>query len=122
MLHSSQRGFAPPIPGVSQTSGESPSSLGPMEMIATMMGMRQKPEATGDKLAQVIQLLREIAKEDPRIGLLTSEAMRVLMEGGASQLVPRTPVAGSPGPTASYLNQGVGGGTPPMGGPGGVIA
>ena len=91
-------------------------------MLAMMLGgMRQKPETSGDKMARVVQLLREISREDPRIGMLTSEALRVLIEGGTSALIPKAPMAGQgPGPMAPIAG-GAGGGIPPMGSPGGMI-
>ena len=126
--------FAPSIPGMSSDSsmppapGESPlSGGGPLSALAALLGGRPKQgtNTTGDKMAQVVQLLREISREDPRIGALTSEALRVLIEGGTSSMIPRAPMGApmagqGPGPMASMMG-GAGGGVPPMGSPGGMI-
>jgi len=104
-------GYAPPIPGVSRTEGMppgmpptglqngnsdpdidggagipgsgSPGGLDPMTMLALALGTR--PQGTqmgsGDKMAQVVQLLREVAESDPRIGSIASGALQVLIQG-----------------------------------------
>jgi hypothetical protein len=102
-------GFAPPIPGVTESAGVGPEGMGPMQMLAMMMGQQAEPDATTEKMAQVVQLLREIGKTDPRLGMLATDALRVLVEG---------PSAGA----GTSQPSGVGG--PVMGGPqpGGQIA
>ena len=94
------RGFAPPIPGVTKTEGvASPEALDPMGRLSMAMGRApQAPSSIGDKMAQVVQLLREIAQSDPRLAMLTGGALKALTEG---------PPMGPPPPSM------------PMGGPGG---
>ena len=106
------QGFPPVIPGLTSGEGTSPGAMDPMQMVAMMMG--QNPPQNGsstEKMSQVIQLLREIAKEDPRIGLLANDALRLLVEGPQSgpQAMPAPPSGAGPMP----------GGSIPMGGPGG---
>lgn len=96
-------GFAPPIPGVTESDGVGSAGMGPMQMLAMMMGRQAQPDAATEKMAQVVQLLREIGKSDPRLGMMATEALKVLVEG------PPPPMGGTPQPS------GVGG--PVMGGP-----
>ncbi len=49
-------------------------------------------------MAQVVQLLREVSQSDPRLSMITSEALRVLIEGGQSRIPPPPPMAGPGGP------------------------
>lgn len=95
-------GMAPPIPGITESSGVSPGGMGPMQMLAMMMGKQAQPDSAVEKMATVVQLLREIGRSDPRLGMLAAEALKSLTEGPSG-----TP--GTPQPS------GVGG--PVMGGP-----
>src|SRR3990167_6801828 len=105
-------GFAPPVPGLTASQGVTPDSASPMSMLAMMLGQKSPPpDTTQEKMSQIVQLLREVSKSDPRIGMIASEALRVLLEGppgrsGASQPPgPGGPMVG--GPSAG------GGGMPP---------
>ena len=104
-------GFTPPVPGLTESSGVTPDTMGPMGMLAMMMGKSPQPDATQDKMAQVVQLLREIAKSDPRAGMIASDALRVLIEGPP-------PMGGASPPPG--LGSPTMGGPPP--GPGGMLA
>lgn len=77
------RGFAPPVPGMTNTNGMSAGAVDPMTMTAVMMGNRQPdgPSSVGDKMQQVVQLLREVAQADPRLSMLVGGALQMLMEG-----------------------------------------
>lgn len=95
-------GFGPPIPGMTRGDGPLPGSkTSPMEMLAMMMGMnRQTPDSAVDKMAKVVQLLREVSVQDPRIAAIAGGALRALLEGPP---VPRSPIPGQPpgsGPAA----------------------
>lgn len=111
----SPSGFAPVVPGVTSGAGP-PTSLRPEEMLSLMMGQRNPTsfQSTPDKLALVVQLLREVSKEDPRIGFLAGDALRLLLEG--PQMFNRT--SGGPGMTSGASGPGAGGPSMPMGGPG----
>jgi len=101
------QGPPPVVPGVTGTQGIAPGGLDPMQMVAMMMGMAPgKKDTTIDKMAKVVQLLREVSKEDPRIALLANDALKLLVEGPQSG--PPT-AGGSPGRAVSPI---------PMGGPG----
>jgi len=101
-------GPPPPIPGVSSTEGMTSDAMDPMTMLAMALGTRpQSQEGSVEKMAQVVQLLREIAKEDPRIGAMASDALNALLQG------PAQPPSGPP--------PGGGAGPQMMGGPGGAI-
>lgn len=99
-------GFPPPIPGVTRTDAPLTGPKSPMEMIATMLGARQQTQTgSAEKMAQVVQLLREVAREDPRLAELVGGALRVLIEGPSAGLgpgaggmppsLPATPVGGA---------------------------
>lgn len=94
-------GAAPVVPGLTQTNGISPDAMDPLQMIALLMGLRPEPETSAaDKIEQVIRLLREVAREDPRIGFLANDALRLLVEGpalmrGSPGWTPPTPVGGA---------------------------
>ena len=111
------QGAAPVIPGLSQTSGLSPDAVSPMQMVAMMLG--DKPggqDSTTEKMAMIVQLLREVSKEDPRLSMLTSDALRLLIEGPSGQ-EGGGPVAPGPGggPGSMMSPSSV----VPIGGPGG---
>ena len=112
-------GFAPTIPGVTSTASPPPGEMSPDTILAMMMGMRPQAEsASPDKMAQVVQLLREISKQDPRLGMIAGEALRVLIDG------PR-PGSGGPGPMsggpAGAPNTFGSAPSLPIGGPGGML-
>jgi len=81
-----------------------------------MMGQRNPTsfQSSPDKLAMVVQLLREVAREDPRIGFLAGDALRLLLEG--PQLFNRT--SGGAQMTSGASGPGAGGPSLPLGGPG----
>ena len=117
----SPAGFAPVIPGVTSTATPPPNGMSPDTLIAMMMGMRpQGGNASPDKMAQVVQLLREISKQDPRLGMIAGEALRVLIDGPQ-------PGPGGPSPMMSGGPAGAPLGMPgqapglPIGGPGGML-
>lgn len=68
-------------PGLTQGAGPAPGSLKPDEMLAMLMGNRPQGSGSPDKMAQVVQLLREIAASDPRIAPIAGEMMKVALEG-----------------------------------------
>lgn len=75
-------GFAPSVPGVSQTNGTAPDSLSGMALMSMMMGLKPEQEDSSGKLIeQVIQLLRKAGQQDPRMAPLTIDALRLLTEG-----------------------------------------
>ena len=97
-------GFAPPVPGLTASQGVTPNSASPMSMLAMMLGQKSPPpDTTQEKMSQIVQMLREVSKSDPRIGMIASEALRVLLEG-------------PPGGPGASQPPGAGGG-PMMGGP-----
>ena len=106
----------PILPGVTSTAGPSSERPDPIQMMAMLMGNQPpKTDSTMEKMEQIVRLLREVSKSDPKIAMLTSEALRVLVDGGKSLLgsgpgTPQKPGAPSPG------------GSIPMGGPGGMSA
>ena len=80
-------GVPPIVPGLTGTSGANPDNPDPMQMLAMMMGKSpDDTESSSEKMSKVVQLLREVSKEDPRIALIASEALRVLIDGGKSML------------------------------------
>lgn len=109
-------GFAPVVPGLTGGNGPAPNGMRPEEMLSVMMGQRNPTGFGGspDKMAQVVQLLREISKEDPRIGFLAGDALRLLLEG--PQMFARTPGGASMASGAG--GPGAGGPSLPIGGPG----
>ena len=75
-------GFAPSIPGVSQTSGTAPDSLSSMALMSMMMGLKpQQEDSSGKLIEQIIALLRQAGSQDPRLAPLTTDALRLLTEG-----------------------------------------
>lgn len=102
------QGYAPAVPGLTAGEGVAPSAMDPLQIVAMMMGKNPDSTSTADKMAQVVQLLREVSKEDPRIALLASDALRLLIEG------PTTGATAAPGP--------VSGSPQAPGAPGGMIA
>lgn len=109
------KGSAPVMPGFSQTSGLSPDSISPMHMVSMMMGMRPgQPDSTTEKMATIVQLLREVSKEDPRLAMLTSDALKLLLEG------PSSGQAGAP--VSPVPPNGTPGSIIPMGGGGSQLA
>lgn len=90
--------FPPIVPGLTAGDGSAPGAMSPTERVAMLMGMRpQRPDTTTEKMAQIIQLMREVAKQDPRIGGLVADALRVLVEGappGGQGPAPATPIGG----------------------------
>ena|SRR3990167_3312030 len=108
MMQPSPSPFAPPIPGVSETDGMSPDMLSPMAMMMMATGMDSGKDTTARKMEEVIRLLKEIGQSDPRIGTLTADALKLLIEGPSA-------TAGQGGPP----------GMPPpapAGGPGGMVS
>lgn len=102
------KGFAPVIPGLTRTEG--PESSGDVfDMLSMLLGKGQKEPAVTDKMAQVVQLLREIAQEDPRIAPIAGDALRALIEGPPPFLRGSVAGQGPAGPAVSSV---------PMGGPG----
>lgn len=110
--------YAPQVPGVSDGNGFPAGQGGvpPMSAVAMMMGDRPTPpDSTTEKMSQIVQLLREVSKEDPRLAMLASDALKLLIEG---------PSAGPPG---GMQGPGGPGGAPMPGGglsaagPGGMI-
>ena len=105
---------APILPGITGTAGPSSESPGAMQMLAMLMGNKgPQQDSTTEKMDMIVKLLRELSKEDPKIAMLTSEALRVLIDGGKSLLgsgMNQPPKPGSPQP----------GGSIPVGGPGGM--
>lgn len=100
-------GSSPPIPGITATNGVNSDMLGPMALMMLMKGMNPGEDTTARKIEQVIALLREIGRDDPRIGPLIADSLRLLVEGpGVGQTQPAA-IAGQSGP---------------VGGPGGVIS
>lgn len=75
------QGSPPIVPGLTQGDGPAPGSLKPDEMLAMMMGNKPQMSGSPDKMAQVVQLLREIATGDPRMGSIAGEMLRVALEG-----------------------------------------
>ena len=112
----SPAGFAPVVPGLTGGAGMSPSGMRPEEMLSMMMGQKNPMtlQSTPDKLAMVVQLLREVSKEDPRIGFLAGDALRMLLEG--PQGFNRTP--GGAQMSSGASGPGAGGPSLPIGGPG----
>ena len=105
-------GFAPPVPGLTASQGVTPGTASPMSMLAMLLGQKSPPpDTTQEKMSQVVQLLREVAKSDPRIGMIASEALRVLIEGPPGRLGASQP-PGAGGPTMGGPSAG-GGGMPP---------
>lgn len=112
-------GYAPPVPGVTSGEGFPAGANGPppMSAVAMMMGERPTPpDSTTEKMSQIVQLLREVSKEDPRLAMLASDALKLLIEGpsaGGPQGMPQGPAGpgGMPMP----------GGKLSMPGPGGMI-
>lgn len=96
---------APPIPGVTRTEGTLPGEgMDAVTRLATLMGLRgvsQKPSSSPEKMAQVVQLLREIAKEDPRLAEMAGGALRALIEGPSAGQAVR-PIGG-PGEVAGLM-------------------
>ena len=93
------QGFAPAVPGVTSTNGLSPSSVSPMQMVAMMMGQRpQGEDSTTEKMSKIIQLLREVSKDDPRVAMLANDALRLLVEGPQSGPGNMGGASPSPGP------------------------
>lgn len=112
-------GMAPPIPGVTGTQGVSPSDAGPKDMLSMVLGMQPGLQmGATDKMAQVVQLLREIAKDDPRQGMFASQALEMLTSGPPPG-GPGKPPGAMPPPMPSP--QGMANGGPLMGGPGGAV-
>lgn len=102
--------MAPAIPGLTEGNGTSPGAISPMQMVAMMMGMRpSQPDSTTEKMATIVQLLREVSKEDPRLSALTSDALNLLLEG---------PSGGGSGSPTTSAGPGMPGSMLPMGGPG----
>jgi len=103
-------GFAPAVPGFTSGAGPLPGKPSPDAMLAMLMG-RNPPQAqsTGDKMSQVVQLLREIGQQDPRLAFLTGDVLNRLISG--PQIMQQSSTGGGPqiqgGPT-----------TIPVGGPG----
>lgn len=104
------RGFAPVIPGLTRTEGPEPPG-DPLDLLSVLLGMGKKDGVVEDKMAQVVQLLREIAREDPRIAPIAGDALRALLEGPPPFL--RGP-GGAQGPAGLMAA------SAPMGGPGGT--
>src|SRR3989304_1845750 len=78
-------GQAPVIPGLTKTEGVSPDAMTPMQMVAMMMGSRPTPEdSTTEKMGKIVQLLREVSRDDPRIAALATDALRLLIQGPES--------------------------------------
>lgn len=93
-------GYAPPIPGLTKTDGIAPGD--PMGTVAMLMG--QNPEgqdSTTEKMAKIIQLMREVSKEDPRSAVLVNDALRLLIEGSSSPGPGGGPVMQAGPPTGS---------------------
>lgn len=105
-------GFAPPIPGTTETNGLSPDMLSPMAMMMMAAGMDTGKDTTGKKMETVIKLMREIQQSDPRMAPLLSDALRLLIEG---------PSQGQ-GPPGAGPGMGMPPGVSPSGGPGGMVA
>lgn len=103
----SPSGYAPAVPGLTEGDGAALGGMSPMQMVAMLMGTKPDGvDSTTEKMAKVVQLLREVSKEDPRIALIASDALRLLIEG----------------PTAMPAGQGPGAGSSlPVGGPGAMI-
>lgn len=109
-------GYAPSIPGISGGEGFPAGLQGapPMSAVAMMMGDRPTPpDPTTDKMAKIVQLLREVSKEDPRLALLASDALKLLIEGPSTGPGGQGPVMPGSGPMP--------GGKLPYSGPGGMI-
>lgn len=88
-------GYAPAIPGLTGGNGLSPASMNPMQLVAMLMGdSPASSDSTTEKMAKIVQLLREVSKEDPRISLLASDALRLLVEGPQTPQPGTSPVAG----------------------------
>ena len=105
-------GGPPPMPGGPPGMPPTPGAGGtdPLTMLAMAMGTRPPtPGAgtqmgTGDKMAEVIQLLRRIMDEDPRVKPLAAGALQMLVQGPP-------PSSGAPPGSGPML--------PPGGGPAG---
>lgn len=103
-------GSAPVVPGLTDGFGVAPGAVSPMQMVAMMMGSRpSQPDSTTEKMSMIVQLLREVSKEDPRLAALTSDALSLLLEGpsGVGGGTPTAPAG--PGTPGSMM---------PMGSPG----
>ena len=105
------RGFAPVIPGFTRTEGPEPPG-DPMAMLSVLLGLGKKEGQVEDKMARVVQLLREIAQEDPRIAPIAGDALRALIEGPPPFLRGSGSAQGPAGPTVPSA---------PLGGPGGAM-
>lgn len=104
-------GFAPPIPGMTGGEGTAPGQADPMQMVAMMLGMSPAgKDTTTEKMSKVVQLLREVAKEDPRISSLVTDALKLLVEGPGQGQPAQQQTQGGPMPQP--------GGSMPVGGPG----
>ena len=96
---------APPfVSGLTQGMGTPPGDLKPDEMLAMMMGQRPQRSGSPDKMAQVVQLLREITAGDPRLAPIAGEMMRVALEGppkfSQQAQAGQPPIAGGGPPSA----------------------
>lgn len=99
-------GVAPPIPGLTETSGVSPDSISPMTLMAMMMGLNPgKEDTVGQKIEQVIRLLRELGQGDPKMAPLAMDALRALTEGLPQVQAP----SGPPVPNRGSVGGGPGG-------------
>ena len=102
-------GAASPIPGLTGTAAPIPGATpSPMEALARLLGQRTGGQtSTVDKMAQVVQLLREISKGDPRLAELAGDALRLLIEGppGGGASSPASGATGMPGvgPSSAML-------------------
>lgn len=106
-------GAAPVIPGMTKTEGIAPGGMSPMQMVAMMLGQRPAPvDSTTEKMATIVQLLREVSKEDPKLGMLASDALRLLIEGPTGSQGGSPVAQAPPGGPGSII---------PMGGPGGTM-
>ena len=103
MLPPGNLGLPPVIPGLTKTEGLPPGPpTDPMTMLSVLMGRPQAPDTSTEKMARVVQLLREIAKQDPRIGMLASDALRMLITGPPTWQRPAQQLGpGSAGPGGS---------------------
>lgn len=109
-------GYAPAVPGLTGGDGFPAGGVPPMSAVAMLMGDRPTPpDTTTEKMARVLQLLREIAKEDPRQAMLASDALKLLIEGPGAGGPPQQPGPAMPGGGPMP------GGVLPLGGPGGMI-
>lgn len=79
-------GSAPVVPGMTATQGMVPGQVPPLALLAMLMGNRpQQEDTTGALMEQVIRLLEQIGRKDPRVAPITGEALKVLREGPSTE-------------------------------------